>query len=166
MVRESTGYEPPDPHRQNLFVDSCAFDPRFSPEDRAAKDIFERHENGQLLGLKIVHSTLKEMEYPSTPDWVKRAATGLLYAIDVDLTPGEQTQRDRILDVLAGGGSQDEMRQDATHVFEASKYSGFFVTTDERILKKKNELEEICAATIVKPSEFLSLVQQYETSDG
>lgn len=41
-----------------------------------------------------------------------------------------------------------------------------FVTTDERILKKKNELENICAARIVKPSEFLSLVQEYETSGG
>ncbi|MFS8980118.1 hypothetical protein PO002_37645 [Cupriavidus necator] len=164
MAKTLMGYEPPDPHRQNIFLDSCAFDPKYIPEDQAAKEIFERHENGQLLGLKIAHSTLKEIEYPNTPDWVKRAAAGLLYSIDVSLTPEEQADRDRILDVLAGNGSRDRMGQDATHVFEASKYTGYFVTTDERILKKKNELENICAATIVKPSEFLSLVQKYETS--
>jgi len=58
------------------------------------------------------------------------------------------------------------MREDATHLFEASKHAGYFVTTDERILNKKNELENICAAKIVKPTEFLSLVQEYEISGG
>jgi hypothetical protein len=166
MATTPMGHAPPDPHRQNVFLDSCAFDPRSAPEDRASKEIFERHENGQLLGLKIAHSMPKENEYPNTPDWVKRAAAGVLYAVDVSLTPDEQADRDRILEVLAGNGSRDQMRQDATHVFEASKYTGYFVTTDERILKKKNELKNICAARILKPSEFLSLVQEYETSGG
>lgn len=166
MADKPMGQASADPHRQNIFLDSCAFDPAFTPEDRAAKEIFERHENGQLLGLKIGHSTLKENEYPNTPDWVRRAAAGVLYAVDASLTPEEQADRERILDVLADNGSRDKMRQDATHVFEASKCNGYFVTTDARILKKQRELESVCAARIVRPSEFLALVQQYEASVG
>jgi len=56
------------------------------------------------------------------------------------------------------------MVDDADHVFEASKYCGYFITTDKRILNKKDELERICSAIIVKPSEFLKILAMYENT--
>jgi hypothetical protein len=41
------------------------------------------------------------------------------------------------------------MADDAEHIFLASKYIGYFVTTDKKILNKKDQLEKVCSATIV-----------------
>jgi hypothetical protein len=53
------------------------------------------------------------------------------------------------------------MRQDAEHVYEASKYGSYFVTTDERILKREKELFDLCTVTVVKPSEMLQIYNDY-----
>ena len=61
-------------------------------------------------------------------------------------------------------GYPEKMKKDAEHVFEAGKYCGYFVTPDERILKKEPELEAICFATIVKPSELLDILMMYKST--
>ncbi|MGF6774916.1 hypothetical protein P3T21_000103 [Paraburkholderia sp. GAS334] len=42
----------------------------------------------------------------------------------------------------------------------------YFITTDERILKKRSELRRICSAVIVKPTEFLGILETYEAADA
>ena len=152
----------PDPNYRNVFLDSCAFDPKYAPEDAASTEIFGRYSAGLLKALTVAHSNLKEIEHPNTPDWVKRAAADAIFTLDVQLTVDERARKERILDVLAGNGGRDKMRQDAAHVFEASKYGGYFITTDERILKRRDELKGICDAIIVRPSEFVAVLKQYE----
>lgn len=49
-----------------------------------------------------------------------------------------------------------------TTYLKASKYGGYFVTTDERILKKKEAMEKICAAIIVKSNELIEIINMYE----
>lgn len=49
------------------------------------------------------------------------------------------------------------MKQDSEHIFESAKYGGYFITTDERILKHREILSAVCMAKIVKPSEFLEI---------
>lgn len=41
--------------------------------------------------------------------------------------------------------------QDAENIFEASKYCSFFVTTDTRIIKKRNELQKVSSACKYTP---------------
>lgn len=142
----------------NSFLDSCAFDPKYAPEDTAANEIFEIHNNDQL-GIMIAHSTQKEIEHPNTPNWVKTEAAGLIYTIETLLTPNQIEIRTKIHETLTGNGIPENYKSDATHIFEAQNQGSYFVTTDTRILKFANELQKICGINIMLPSEFLELVR-------
>jgi hypothetical protein len=150
-----------DPRIGNIFLDSCAFDPKYTPEDKAAQTLFIRSKNGDLL-LQIAHPTQKEIEHPNTPDWVKEKANSFVSTIETSLVESERKLKAQILKILAGNGKPENVTQDACHVFEAAKYGLYFVTTDQRILQKRSELCSACDVDIVKPSELLEILQTYE----
>lgn len=150
-----------NPRIVNIFLDSCAFDPKYTPEDTAAQTLLMRSKNGDLL-LEIAHSTQKEMEHPNTPVWVKHEAKRFIYTMETTLVESEQKLKAEILKILAGNGKPENVTQDAHHVFEAAKYGSYFVTTDQRILQKRSELCSTCDIDIVKPSELLAILQTYE----
>lgn len=149
-----------DPSITNNFLDSCAFDPKYTPEDKASVELFELYKKSELP-LQIAHSTQKEIEHPNTPAWVKAEAQNLIYTIQVTLTPNEAALLREIKTILAGNGTVKNISQDAQHVFEAQKYGSYFITTDVRILTRAAPLRKICEVLIVKPSEFLALVREY-----
>ena len=62
-----------DPRRTNIFIDSCAFDPKYTPEDIASERLFQLYEAGEI-NLVIFHSNIKELEHPNVPPAVKREA--------------------------------------------------------------------------------------------
>ncbi len=97
-----------DPRKVNIFLDSCAFDPKYSPEDQAAKNLFQRYEKGDLL-LQIAHSTRKEIEHPNTPSWVKQKSNGLTYTIETSLTDGELKVKALIFRTLTGNGKPENV---------------------------------------------------------
>jgi hypothetical protein len=61
-MRRPLGYRPIDPRIVNNFIDSCAFDPKYSPEDQASQEIFQRSEKDELI-LNIAHSNQKEIAH-------------------------------------------------------------------------------------------------------
>ena len=148
------------PWLTNNFVDSCAFDPKYAPEDKAATEILRLHKEKDL-GIIIAHSSQKEVEHPNTPSWVKKEAIGLIYTLPVSLTPEEKSLLKNIEITLAGPGKLENIIQDARHIFEAQKYGSYFVTTDDRLLKKAYELQKLCRVKILLPSEFLAIIQNY-----
>ena len=152
---------PINPKFASILFDSCAFDPKYSPEDRASAEIYRMFAEGKKMILTIAHSTQKEIDHPSTPAWIKKAANAVLFTYPVTLNSDEQTRKAKIFAILTGNGNPEKYRQDAEHVFEASKYGPYFVTTDERIIRKRGELAQVCAAVIVKPSELLEIIRSY-----
>lgn len=150
-----------DPYIANIFIDSCAFDPKYEPESSCSEEIFEKHVNDEIV-LIVSHSSLKEAEHPNTPPKVKQEAALKIFTIETDLTPDEKKKKQEIWDILTGNGKPEKMKQDATHVFEAHKYGGYFVTTDNRILKVGSALARVCNAIIVKPCELLALLNEYK----
>ncbi len=146
---------PIDPRRCNILVDSCAFDPKYSPEDEAAQALF----SDEALNLVIAHSNMKEIDHPSTPAWVKSKAADRIYTIETNLTAEEQQIKQKIHRILTGNGKPEKMAADASHVFESHKYGTYFVTTDGRIIDKRDELAAVANARIVKPSELLKGLQ-------
>lgn len=144
----------------NCFIDSCAFDPKYKPEDEASADIFKLYKDADFL-IQIAHSTQKEIHHPNTPAWVKREALNLIYTLPVSLTESEVRKLGEIEIILAGNGKIENIIQDARHVFEAQKYGSYFITTDSRILARASRLHSVCNVTIIKPSEFLSIVKQH-----
>jgi len=148
------------PWRTNNFVDSCAFDPKYDPEDKAAIEIFRLHREKEL-DIIIAHSTQKEIEHPNTPSWVKKEAVGLINTKNISLNPEEKAFLQNIERTLAGSGKRGNILQDARHIFEAQKYGSYFVTTDDRLLKKAHKIQKICRVKILLPSEFLALVHSH-----
>jgi hypothetical protein len=147
-----------DPRRVNNFLDTCAFDPKYSPEDLAAQRIRALHHSGEIQ-LLLAHSIQKEVDHPNTPAEVKREAAEMIFTLPVTLTNPEIDRKARIHGLLTGHGKPEKYLADASHIFEAGKYGGYFITTDARILRKRDDLRAICAPTIVRPSEWLELLE-------
>jgi len=153
----------PNPTLAGIFMDSCAFDPKYSPEDAASNELFKLSKlphRTQRLPIVIAHSTLKEIHHPNTPLWVRQLAATQIFTDPTSLTFDEQTVKTGILRVLTGTGKAENMSRDADHVFEAYKYSSYFVTTDAKILKRKDALRQFCRVEIMKPRELLDLYRE------
>ena len=150
-----------NPFYTNIFIDSCAFDPKYEPESSASEEILKLSENNEI-NLVISHSTMKETQHPNTPVHVKEQAISKIYTIKTNLVDEELNKKQEIWDILTGDGKPENMEQDANHVFEAHKYGGYFITSDARILKKKENLEQVSSAIIFLPSEFLKLLKKHK----
>ena len=162
MHRIPFGRNHPDPRRVINFLDTCAFDPKYTPEHECAQRIRVLRNVAQV-NLALAHSNQKEIDHPNTPDDVKREASDMNFTIKTALTPNEVKRKKLIHDILTGNGKAEKYEADAAHVFEAGKYVGYFITTDKRILGKRAELERESSATILKPSEWLIIFE--ETAD-
>ena len=150
----------PNPICRESFIDSCAFDPKYNPEDKAALNLFKLKEQG-IINLEIAYSTLKEINHPHTPDWVKKKASEMIYTKEVGLTSSEIKHLHDIENILAGDGKIENIKEDALHIFECQKHGDYFITTDKRILKKRDALRKLYSLMICKPSEFLDLINYY-----
>lgn len=165
MQRVPFGRSLLDPRRVNNFLDSCAFDPKYSPENDAAKEILALGNGGQV-NLVLTHSNQKEIDHPNTPANVKREAAARLYTIETPLNKDEVARKNRIHVVLTGNGKPEKYAADAAHVFEAGKYGGYFITTDQRILDKRKELQLLSASTIFTPNEWLKVFHEAESTNN
>ena len=164
MQRVPFGRSYLDPRLANNFLDSCAFDPKYAPENEAARQIRELG-NRSVVNLLIAHSNQKEIDHPNTPEDVKREARAMTYTVETYLTQDERKRLAEILAILTGNGNSEKYKADATHVFEAAKYIGYFITTDQRILGKREALSRVCSATIFTPSEWLRAFHETGDSD-
>lgn len=140
-----------DPQYSQFFLDTCAFDPKYTPEDCAANELWSRYETGKV-SLLLAHSNQREIDHPNTPMWVKEKALSMVFTMEVQLNPGEQRRLVTLQHLLRGNAQSEKHKDDARHLFEASKYGGYFVTTDHRILKMADEIFQQYRVQILKPS--------------
>ena len=147
---------------EQVHIDSCAFDPKNPPEEQeAALKIFEMGDKG-FLDIGIAYSTEKEIEHPKTPMWVKQKALELIYTVEVGLNEYEKRLLAEIGRVLVRNGKSRNHKNDAKHIFEAQKYGAHFITTDDRVLRKASQLQNLCSIRVFKPSEFLIFIMQFD----
>ena len=150
---------PINPLITNNIIDSCAFDPKYEPEASASFEVF-RLAKEEKFSLIIAHSTQKEINHPNTPAWVKAEACRIC-TLNVPLTANEFAVLTKIETILAGNGKVKNVKQDSQHVFEAQKYGSYFITTDKRILLRAEQLVRECIVSVLRPSDFLELVNHY-----
>ncbi len=106
----------------------------------------------------LPHSVKAEIDRPQTPARVKALASELIYSIPVELTQSENEIHSRLRIIMKGNALSDKHDADAFHVVEAAKYGGYFVTLDDRILKKKSEISNVLPGLwIVKPQELVDI---------
>ncbi|MBB5413915.1 hypothetical protein HDG34_007898 [Paraburkholderia sp. HC6.4b] len=164
-MKRSPFYVPPDPKYRNSFLDSCAFDTKYAPEDAYAAEIRELRNIGEIH-LLLAHSNQKEIDHPKTPADVKAEAADMIYTNETDLTDGERVTRQKVHDILTGNGRPEKYEADARHVFEAGKYGGaYFITADRRILSHADELETVCGAIVVTPSRWLEIYRSARSEE-
>jgi hypothetical protein len=152
-------HKPISPKQVNNFLDSCAFNPQGTPEEGAAKKIRELGDAG-VVNLVMAHSVQREIDHPNTPADVKQAATATIYTLDCELNSEELKRKAAIHAIMTGNGKPEKYIADATHIFEAGKYGGYFITTDARILERRKTLEEASGVRIFRPTEWLKLLNE------
>jgi predicted nucleic acid-binding protein len=105
---------------------------------------------------------MKEIEHPNTPSHVKTEAQSRIFTIQTSLIDAEYKMKQTIWDTLTGNGKPEKMKADAEHIFEAHKYGSYFITTDKRILEKREELTKIgLSCWIMLPSELVVIANQH-----
>lgn len=156
MNRVPFGPSPIDPRRTTTFLDSCAFDPKYEPETTAANLMLSLYQEEKVV-LLIAHSVESEIEHPNTPQAVKGLANDMNRTRLVGLTNLERERLQDIKSAFIGSGRPEKYEADAQHIFEAGKWAAYFVTTDERILKRRDVLETLSRAKILRPTEWVAI---------
>lgn len=151
-----------DPRYGNNCIDAHVLDHIGSPEDAVVEEILRLAWEGAFL-LVLPHSVKSEIEHPNTPREVKRRAQRLLFTEPVGLTPDELVLHRKVRSIVQGNAKPGKHERDAYHVVESAKYGRYFITNDQRILKKGPELAELLPQLrIVTPTEFLAIFRGYE----
>jgi hypothetical protein len=151
-----------DPHYCNNFIDAHVLDRTGTPEDEVVEQILSLAMDGTFT-LLLPYSVKAEIEHPNTPTEVRRRATELIFTEPVTLTAPELETHRKARELLRGNAKPGKHDRDAFHVVESAKYGGgYFITNDQRILKKQSELTALIGIVIVTPTEFLDLYRQYE----
>jgi hypothetical protein len=78
----------------------------------------------------------------------------MIYSLPVQLTSNELARLKKISEILRGNATVAAHYADATHINESIKYGGCFITTDKRILSKRNDLSKV-NAVILRPAEWI-----------
>ena len=154
--------KPPDPFYNPAYFDSCAFDGGNEQEQldsKEARALLKEKECDILL----LHSVKKEIDYPQTPQWVKDEAATLIYTIDMQQSNIDPKELADTQQIIVGNGDFKKREADCMHVALAVTFGRYFITTDNGILKHSGEiLDRFSSLFIMKPSEFLAIIKQYD----
>lgn len=157
---------PLDPRAGNIAIDANALDTPVDQPHRTAlvARLADLVHDGELT-VTIPHSVMAEIGNPATPQAVKRLAAQQLYTIPVQLTSEERRFRGAIEKALQGNAKPGSHAADAAHLTEAAKYSIYFITYDDRILKRANGLDILPPSlTVVTLDAFFEIFDRYAST--
>ncbi|MBR0967087.1 type II toxin-antitoxin system VapC family toxin [Bradyrhizobium diazoefficiens] len=155
---------PLDPRRVNVTLDANALDKDGTTRDELVDRVLALR-RANKLNLVIPAGVRAEVEHPRTPQAVKDAILPEIFTIPTGLNSQEQTFRHRLEAALRGNAHPGKHAADAYHLAEAAKYGGYFITHDERILRKSGELGALLPPSlqVVTLEEFLEIFDDYES---
>ena len=152
-----------DPRCFNSLIDANALDQLDGPEDAVVDQILALAKDCKV-SLILPHSVKAEIEHPNTPVDVKQRALPFIYTEPVSLTPEEGRRHQQVRDLVRGNATPGKHDRDAYHMVEAAKYGGYFITRDQRLIRKRSEIARVLGQgfNIVTPTEFLEIYKQLE----
>jgi len=155
---------PLDARRVNVTIDANALDKDGTARDAVVDRALRLRQAGKIRFV-IPAGVRREIEHPKTPQTVKDAVLPEIFTMPVGLNPQEQEFRQRLIAALQGNALPGKHAADAYHLAEAGKYGGYFITHDERILKKSGDLQNLLPPSlqIVTLERFLEIVDDYES---
>jgi hypothetical protein len=138
------------------YLDSCIFVKH--DHDREVNRILALNRSGDVCFV-LAKSVKNEVDHERTPSEAKnKAKEVLLFTFPVRPSADEERKREQVYAILIGNATDKEKHKpDASHVLEAGVHYGYFITTEPRILKKREQLKAACGVSIVKPVEWLAL---------
>lgn len=155
---------PLDPSKVNVAIDANAFNRSGGAHDQLVDRVLKLGSEGKIR-LIAPRGVRHEVEDPRTPAAVQEAILPLIFTTPTGLTNQEQASRRKIEAVLQGNAKPGKHTADAEHVFEAAKYCGYFITHDERILKRVAPFHELPPSlSIVTLARFLEICDEYEAA--
>lgn len=131
----------------SIVIDAMILDYVDGFEGEVIERLMSYYFEGEI-SLLLPHSVKAELESGNTPERVRRRARDLIFSNPVTLNADEQKRADLIYELLNGNAQPGKHLSDSLHVFEASKYGRFFVTNDQRIIRKRGPLLEILGKTL------------------
>lgn len=154
-----------DPRIVNICYDSNALNRTGGPEDSNVDRFLELAES-QVINLLTPKSVLAELSHPKTPAAIQAAALQQIYTIQTGLTQGEIDTGQKIRAILQGNAKPGKHDADASHLTEAAKYGGYFITHDQRILDKRSQLRAVIPPSlqVVTLEEFLAIYDSYSVA--
>jgi hypothetical protein len=161
------GSHDPPPARSrkvNAAIDGSALNRDGSAHDALVDRLLELSDAGTVT-LIVPKGVRAEILDPRTPSHKQEAAFPKIFSIAVGLGPEEQRRHRIIRQELQGNAKPGKHTADSDHLFEASKYGGYFITHDKRILKRAGALAAVLppGLSTVTLAEFLAIYDEYET---
>lgn len=152
----------PDPRYGHSLVDAHIFDDNGDAKTSESVDQLLALATETKMSVLLPYSVKAEIEHPKTPQSVKHRASCLIYTMPVTLTPNEESTHRLVRALMRGNATSGKHDADAFHLVEASKYGRFFVSLDNRVLKKKLEIQCLLPGLwIVTPIELIKLYHDY-----
>jgi hypothetical protein len=154
---------PLDPRMCPIGIDANALNRDGSVHDDLVDRVIELERTGQI-NLIAPHGVRREAEDPRTPDLVGDAILSKIFTIPTSLTPQERNTRSRIEATVQGSARPGKHAADAQHLAEAAKYCGYFITHDDRVLKRSKGLRDTLppSLNVVTLAQFLEIFDDYE----
>jgi hypothetical protein len=155
---------PLNPRRTNIGVDANALDLNGSAHDDLVRRFHAMSDARELI-VVVAAGVRGEVQNPRTPSNVQAAILPQIFNLRPGLTGDQQEDRRRLARVLQGNADANAHAADASHLSEAVETGcGYFITHDNRILKKRNELRQVIPPTlqIVSLAEFFQIVDDYD----
>ena len=148
--------------RNNSLIDANLFRSITGPDAVAVSEIFALEDAEEVL-LQIPHSVKAEIDHPNTSPAAKQQATMFIYTCPVSSATEERDRHDRVRALVRGNAKAGKHDPDAYHMVDAAKYGGYFITGDERLMKKRLEVQAMLGEhfPIVTPAEFREAYRQF-----
>lgn len=158
--------QPPDPRYVGIRVDNNFFDTSLIEEERDAAEQLITLSEALEISIAIPHTVRKELDDPRTPPHVRLNATRLPYTLDTGMS--NQSRRSEVVRIMQGNALKSKHVKDATHLYDTSLWQcAYFVTCDNRILRKQSELSALLEGLwVVKPSQLFQIYQDYKNKDA
>lgn len=144
------------PRYSHNYLDSCVF--RKDDNDKNITRILALIES-RTVDFVLPQTVKDEVNHNHTPREAKdKAKEVLLSTFPVQPSAKEKKTKERVHTILIDNAiNEKKHKSDADHVLEAGIHHGYFITTDHRILKKREQLKAACGVRIVTPGEWLEL---------
>jgi hypothetical protein len=106
----------------------------------------------------LPHSVCTEASRSESPASVRAAVSRFLYTLGVPLTQPERSEMQQFVAAHRGDASPQNIDDDLSHVWETAKYGGrFFVTSDQRLLKRADAILAYKGVMLVTPERAVEM---------